>query len=47
MGCLFSTLRLSDKKSRFIATTTTGVGIAPGNFDRVRERERMEDRLLG
>ncbi len=39
MGCLFGTLRLSDKNSRFIATTTTGVGIAPGNCDRVRERE--------
>jgi hypothetical protein len=41
MGCLFATLRFSDKNSRFIATTTTtGVGIAPGNCNRVRERER-------
>jgi hypothetical protein len=40
MGCLSATLRLSDKNSRFIATTTTGVGIAPGNCNRVRERER-------
>jgi hypothetical protein len=29
----------SDKNSRFIATTT-GVGIAPGNWERERERER-------